>query len=87
MPGGEGASREERLCLAGGLDSSQKRPLHVWGPLPPVTRAPPGLRGLTRQPSEKVSSNTCRTPLCLGLERRVNATSRERGTMSSSDME
>lgn len=87
MPGGEGASREERLCLAGGPGSSQKKPLHVWGLLPSVTRAPPGLRGLTRQPLEKVSSNTCRTPLCLGLERRVNVASRERGTMSSSDME
>ena len=87
MPGGEGASREEMLCLAGRPGSSQRRPLHLWGLLPPVTRAPSGLRGLARQPWEKVSSNACRTPLCLGLERRVNATLRERGTMSSSDME
>lgn len=87
MPGGEGASGEEMLCLAGGPGSSQKRPLHMCGPLPPVTRTPSGLHELTRQPLEKVSSNACRTPLCLGLKRRVNATSRERGTMSSSDTE
>lgn len=79
---GQGERCPDLPCPRPGLVT--EKTLGVWGPPPPGTRTLFSPLELTRQPSENVPQ-TAAQPLCASAwkKRTVNATLRERGTMSS----